>query len=415
MTSPSEVVRATTIHVETSAAAVPASLIAVAGTAIAFASGPLDTTWVGRPNNTGLYLTVFGFAIAGCLALIAGYLSGRSLATDSTAIYRRSSRSVLTLVSYRVLGDFIWLTAGLSIAAAAALLRTLLIGGGIAMGIWPLVLLASSSVLASYTFGLVLGALLLHAAGAAILAPLPYAATLFSSSVLGLSSMPQLQQIVAPYIDQSWDPVLVPNVVPILALVGYVLGVAATCMAAACIIVSRRLRRPNLPLWMATAATLATVAFGLAVIIPWTPNGFARMNPGGVACASASGHVCVWESQEARLSDWVTAEESVYLVAQRLEPDSQRLRIMQVGIDLEGPEDRSLELFNPVPTVTELRLAIAEVYVAAMLAQCVDAPGYGAAFSEMMGLFVDELGGRADSPGVAGGLSVDSIRAEHCG
>ena len=119
-----------------SRAVVPAVLIATAGTVIAAVSDPSSSTWVGKAQNTASYATVFAFAVAGCLSVVAGYVAGADLARDEHTLLSRGVRPVALLVASRALGDLGWLWAGLLTALAAAFGRTIVVGGGFRADSW---------------------------------------------------------------------------------------------------------------------------------------------------------------------------------------------------------------------------------------------------------------------------------------
>jgi hypothetical protein len=355
------------VHLATSRAILPSTLIAIAGAVIAFLSQPLDTVWVGRPQNTALYLTVFGFAIAGCLSLVAGFVAGSDLAHDRGSLARRSAHPLSRLLRWRVLADLAWLGVGLVIAAAFALIRTAGFGGVVRADTWSPAVLSAASVVATYGWGLLLGAVLRHPGWLILVGPIPYALTLYASGVVAMSDRPAVQQLVAPFIDQSWYPSLVPNPGPILTLATYVLLTGAMAGISAGALLARLHHGVRTGGAALAVCALATVLVAAHVASTWSPDGYARLNTSGVRC-SPSHDVCVWSDQASQLPTWQEASQAVERTTDLL--PLPHVRFTQKGIRPSESGSREVDVFNPRPSQPELTAAMLAVYAVAATEQC---------------------------------------------
>lgn len=401
------------ISVTSSRAVFAGGLIAVAGVVIAVTSEPAGSVWVGRAQNTASYATVFGFAIAGCLSVLAGYLTGGELSRDEHSLLRRGSRSVTSAVLLRAAGDLVWLWSGLLIALAAAFVRTASFGGNFRTDSWSPVLLSACSVGATYASGMLVGAVLRHQAFLVLVAPLPYAATLLSSSVISLSERWKLQFLVGPFVDQSWYPASVPAPGAFLVLAGYVTGVASVFLLTAMGVLELRSRRRALssgPPAAALIATTVTVVTAGMVVTIGGPSGFGRANPAGVVCTSGDAAVCLWGDHTDQLPVWQAAARDAALAVEGL-PVGPR-RYVQTLVPLSSPEDVEIQTQQLRPTVDELRDAMLETRARELLASCVPSPANVDAFSELMELLNQRVAGEGTRAETV--ASYDSI-VDSCG
>lgn len=352
-----------------SRAVVPAVLIATAGTVIAAVSDPSSSTWVGKAQNTASYATVFGFAVAGCLSVVAGYVAGADLARDEHTLLRRGARPVAVLVGSRAVGDLGWLWAGLLIALAAAFGRTIAVGGGFRADSWSPVVLATCSVAATYASGMFTGALLRHPVALVVVAPLPYVATLWSSSTLSLSERAPMQFLVAPFVDQSWFPGVVPAPGAFAALASYVAGAAVVFVACTIAFLEPRLRRRPPGAGLLLTASVVTLLAAVQVVGLGGPAQFGRTNPAGVLCTTGPAPVCVWGDQERQLPVWVAAARDTALAVDGLPAGTHRF--VQTFVPLSGAADVEIQTRSPQPSVHQLRTAMFDVVAQELLSSCI--------------------------------------------
>lgn len=355
-----------------SRAVIPAVLIAAAGTVIAAVSDPSSSTWVGKAQNTASYATVFAFAIAGCLSVVAGYVAGADLARDEHTLLRRGVRPVAGLVASRALGDLGWLWAGLLTALAAAFGRTIVVGGGFRADSWSPVVSAMCSVAATYASGLLAGALIRHRVALVVVAPLPYVATLWSSGVLSMSEQAPMQFLIAPYVDQSWFPGVVPAPGAFGALAGYVAGTAAIFLACTIAFLQPRLRRRPPGARLLVTASVVTLLAAIQVVGIGGPAGFGRPNPAGVLCTTGPAPVCVWGDQERQLPVWVAAARDTARAIEGLPVGTPRF--VQTFVPLTGAADVEIQTSSPQPSVHELRTAMFDFVAQELLNSCIPLP-----------------------------------------
>lgn len=399
------------LHIESSQASLPGTLIAVAGSVIAFMSTPEASIWVGRPQNTALYLTVFAFAVGGCLSTLAGYVAGSEFGSDELAIFRRSARRLSVTAVYRTVGDLVWLWSGLVVASLAAYLQTALNGTPPSASIWPLTVLSFASIAATYAVGQVAGALLRNRVWLLILAPLPYAATFISSSYISLSGQPGWQYVVAPFIDQSWHPSLVANPAPILVLVAYVAGVSACGLLVSTTVTALRQRR-EVPSrrGLVTAGALTSLA-ALTVAWSWSPNGFAQPNQSGIECGGPSEAVCVWGDQARFLTRWEEAWLASATAVEGLDVGAKRFA--QYGIASVGSATtEEIQLFHPAPGVDQIRNEMLAAYAIEVLSDCETSAGYGKAYEVVTSALHERVHDAMTSPELV--ATVESALAEYC-
>lgn len=203
-------------------------VVAFVGTALVLVEPASTSRWIGLVQDTGMYLTVLSFAIAGSLFSVAGYLTGSRRLERATEL-ARGVRPLTSACAAVCSGDLMWLVGGLAVVHVAAFARTFAAGAAPSAMAWSLEVLAFASASACYLMGVLAGLVVRHPVGAVVAATAPYGATLLANQVL--SVRPALQPFarqVAPYIDQSWGPSLVPAHGPILLLALYCALVAAT-------------------------------------------------------------------------------------------------------------------------------------------------------------------------------------------
>jgi hypothetical protein len=394
-----------------SRAVVPAVLIATAGTVIAAVSDPSSSTWVGMAQNTGSYTTVFAFAVAGCLSVVAGYVAGADLARDEHALLRRGMRPVSVLVALRALGDLAWLWAGLLTAMAAAFGRTIVVGGGFRADSWSPVVLAMCSVAATYASGMLAGALLRHRVGLVVVAPLPYVATLWSSGVLSMSEHAPMQFLIAPYVDQSWFPGYVPAPGAFGALAGYVAGAAVVFLACTITFLQPRLRRRPPGAGVLVGASVVTLLAAVQVVGLGGPSSFGRPNPAGVLCTTGPAPVCVWGDQERQLPVWTAAARDTALAIEGLPVDTHRF--VQTFVPLSGARDVEIQTRSPQPSVHELRTAMFDVVAQELLSSCVSPQQQAEARPDLIDLMSARVSGqRTRTAAIA---EFPTITAGRCG
>lgn len=399
------------LHIASSRAVLSATLIAVAGSVIAFMSSADASIWVGRPQNTALYLTVFAFAVGGCLSTLAGYMAGSDLGSDELKLFRRSAQKVPTIALYRAIGDLVWLWSGMMIASIATYAQTTLNGAPPTASVWPLTLLSFASITATYAFGQLAGVVLRNRIWLLIIAPLPYAATLFSSGSIALSAHPGWQHIVAPFIDQSWYPALVANPAPILVLVAYVIGAAVSGLILSAIVTALRQRRVVPNRGGLVGAMAVTSLSALLVVWGWSPNGFAQRNQSGVECGGPSEAVCVWGDQAGFLPLWEEAWQESAAAIEGLDVDTKRFA--QYGVvSSETSPIEEIQVFHPSPSADQIRNEMLASYTREMLGDCEASAGYGQAYEEVILALYERANDRMTSAEVASTL--ESASAERC-
>lgn len=311
MTRPSAVLDAAAV----SGAPTAALLLAVAGSALVLMEDPATSRWLGAAPDTGLFLSVLSFAVGGCLFAVVGYLTGSRWSRDRGYALRRSVPSPVRVVVVSGVGDLVWLVGTLLLVHAVAYGRSAVLGASSPLPAWPLSLLGLVAATSCYAVAAVVGAALRTPFGVALVAPAPYAATLLAGEV-ALSSRPELQQLVAPFVDQTWFPNLVPDPLPLLALAAYCAAVTAAAGVGLVVLLGVRLHVPR-PRTATALVPLAAVLVTAGIVASgWSPNGFARTDRSGAVC-SPDGRVCVWGSSRAVLPVVVAAERRVRAAVER--------------------------------------------------------------------------------------------------
>ncbi|WP_150118141.1 hypothetical protein [Cellulomonas sp. B6] len=312
-----------------SGAPAAALLLTAAGAVLVLAEDPATSRWLGATPDTGLFLSVLSFAVGGCLFAVVGYLAGARWSHDRGYPLRRSVPGLPRVVLVSVAGDLVWLVGALLLVHLVAFGRSAALGASAPLSGWPLSVLGLASATSCYVVAAVVGAALRTPFGVVLVAPAPYAATLLAGEV-AVSSRPEVQQLVAPFVDQAWYPSLVPAAGPLLVLAAYCLAVAATAGTALVVLLGARLHaaRPHAATVLLPAA--AVVACAGLVTAGWSPNGFARPDPSGPAC-SADGRVCVWGGSRRTLPVLEAAERRVRAAVERAGAPAD-LRFVQHGL-----------------------------------------------------------------------------------
>ncbi|MBO9570457.1 MAG: hypothetical protein J7503_16760 [Cellulomonas iranensis] len=325
MTRPSAVLDAAAV----SGAPTAALLLAVAGSALVLMEDPATSRWLGAAPDTGLFLSVLSFAVGGCLFAVVGYLTGSRWSRDRGYALRRSVPSPVRVVVVSGVGDLVWLVGTLLLVHAVAYGRSVVLGASSPLPAWPLSLLGLVAATSCYAVAAVVGAALRTPFGVALVAPAPYAATLLAGEV-ALSSRPELQQLVAPFVDQTWFPNLVPDPLPLLALAAYCAAVTAAAGVGLVVLLGVRLHVPR-PRTATALVPLAAVLVTAGIVASgWSPNGFARTDRSGAVC-SPDGRVCVWGSSRTVLPVVVAAERRVRAAVERAGTPAD-LRFAQYGL-----------------------------------------------------------------------------------
>lgn len=365
-----------------------AVLLVAAASVLIFVEVPSVSNWLGQSADTGLFLTVFSFAIAGCLFAVVGYLSGAQWSIDPGNQIARSVRSASQVVTFRAIGDLVWLGGALLIVHSLAYGRSVIEG---AQGIyiaWPLSVLGMASALSCYCVAAAFGSLMRTVFGVVLVAPAPYAATLFAGEV-ALSSRPEAQQLIAPFIDQSWYPNLLPAPIPILQLSGYSLALAAAAFILVLAYLTRHEQASLLYLRVGLFPIFAIVITAHLVTSNWSPNGFARENPWGPLCNS-SGSVCVWQNLSADLVVYDAAERRVRGVIQDVValPD---LKFYQYGLELPDDDAVWIDVSSPHPDELDAVAQMVSAYVEVLLAECLTSSDGITAFGQFHADFLDAV------------------------
>ncbi|MCL3860645.1 hypothetical protein [Actinotalea sp. K2] len=391
-----------------SSAVLPAALIAVTGVLLAVVTEPTTSVWVGRAQNTASYATVFGFAIAGCLSVAAGFLAGSSLARDEHTLLRRGTRSVTSVIAVKGAGDLLLLWTGLLVALAAAFAATAAHGGGFRWDSWLAVPVACGSVAATYGSGLLAGALVRHHAALIVFAPLPYAATLWSSSLSLNLQFGRAHFLLGPFVDQSWFPGSVPDPISFAGLAAYVTGAALVFGSVTIAWLQRLHRQQPAGSGLRLLATAVTVLAAGHVLVVGAPNWFGRTNPAGVVCTASASPICLWADQAHQTPTWEAAARDVHTATTGL--PVQPRRYVQTFVPLQAPEDLEVQTPHPQPEVAELRQVMLETRVVELLDDC--PMGHPEAHQELWSLFADRIAG--DLTPAEAATTYDTIRAR-CG
>lgn len=356
-----------------SGAPAAALLLAVAGSALVLVEDPATSRWLGAAPDTGLFLSVLSFAVGGCLFAVVGYLAGARWSHDGGYALRRSVPSLVRVVAVSSAGDLVWLGGTLLMVHAVAYGRSAVLGASSLLSAWPLSLLGLLAATSCYAVAAVVGTALRTPFGVALVAPAPYAATLLAGEV-AISSRPELQQLVAPFVDQTWFPNLVPAPLPLLTLSAYCAAVTATAGVSTVVLLGARLHvaRPRAATALLPAAAVLVTA-GM-VASGWSPNGFARTDPSGAVC-SPDGRACAWASSRTVLPALVAAERRVRTAVERAGVPAD-LRFAQYGLADDG-------------TTVVVDTAPAQVDEADVRRQMVDA--YTQRWAESCAATVDDL------------------------
>lgn len=345
-----------------------ALLLTAAGSTLVFAESPATSRWLGATPDTGLFLSVLSFAIGGCLFAVVGYLAGARWSVDREFALRRSVPSTTRVVLVAAGGDLVWLMGALLLVHVVAYARSVTLGASDLLSAWPLTLLGAAAATSCYLVAAAVGAVLRTPFGVVLVAPAPYAATLLAGE-LAMSSRPEVQQLVAPFVDQTWFPNLVPDPRPLLVLAAYCLAVAVTASMVLVMVLGVRLHvaRPRAATILVPAA--GVVASAALVASAWTPNGFARVDPAGAVC-SVDDRVCVWTGSRARLPVLAAAEREVRTAVERagVAPD---LRFAQYGL-ATGVTTVTVETSPAHVDEAEVRRQMAAAYAQRWAAPCVD-------------------------------------------
>ncbi len=349
-----------------SGAPAAALLLTAAVSALVVAETPATSRWLGSTPDTGLFLSVVSFAVGGCLFAVVGYLAGVRWVSDRGYTLRRSVPSPPRVVLGSAGGDLVWLVGALLLVHLVAYGRSATLGASSLLSAWPLTLLGLAAATSCYAVAAAVGAVLRTPFGVVIAAPAPYAATLLAGEV-ALSARPELQQLVAPFVDQTWFPNLVPAPRPLLVLTAYCLAVTATAGAALMVVLGARLHvaRPRVGSILLPVAAVV-VSAGL-VASGWTPNGFARPDPSGSVC-SADGRVCVWAGSRGTLPVMAAAEQRVRAAVEGA-GETADLRFAQHGL---ASDDTTVvvEMAPAYVDETDLRGQMVAAYAQRWAAAC---------------------------------------------
>lgn len=388
--------------IELSTARIPAVGVSVIGCVLVFTDPTATSRWASFFQDTGMYLSVLSFAIAGSLFIVAGYWSGARSLAEAPEI-SRSVRTPGQVLRFRVSGDLTWLLASLAIVHVAAYSRTTALNGAISFSGASLSLLGFCSAVLCYALGLILGFVVRRAVGALVVAVIPYGLTLYANGTLSVEPATQpFARLVAPYIDQSWGPFRVPAHGPILLLAAYCALLAATLLGISRSQVARRPGGPRaLPtLSRAVAVPLVGAVLAGGVIASTVPaSAFSHQRIDGYSC-STEGSVCAWDrGAVAGLHTWVQAYDDVQGVLGTLpRPD---LQFAEYGAPTDEP-DRVVLAPPPGPlhNLEVARLMLTE-YTSLMAATTCSADSAGRVAADLNDLFqlalgTDEVGAAQD-------------------
>jgi hypothetical protein len=318
-----------------STARLPAVAVVVIGSVLIFVEPAETSRWIGFFQDTGMYLSVLSFAIAGSLFAVCGYYTGMTALTASPEL-SRSPRSPAAVIAVRAAGDLTWLQGALAVVHLTAFARTVVASGTLSGAGWSLSLLGLASAALCYCAGMLTGQVVRHAAGLFVIATVPYALSLLAREVALDRAMTNAQHLVGPFIDQSWGPSLLPNHAAILLLVAYCVLLAVTLgsvVAGRIVTVSGKVR-PATVVWplAGTAAAALTLFMGVGASDFYTPR------TEGYACDERE-RVCAWERTATAtegVSTWVSAYE---LVDATLEPlPHPELRFAEAGAPPAGTD-----------------------------------------------------------------------------
>lgn len=283
-----------------------ALLVALLGGTLVLTERAGSSFWLGYHQDTGMYLSVLSFAIAGSLFAVAGYRTAvrRLVGAPESARAGRPTGAVLRM---HVAGDLGWLLAGLLLVHVAAYARTAAVAGELSPMGASLSALGLGAATLCYAVGVALGAVVRRMLGIVVVAAIPYALTLYAN--LSMSLDPRLHRavrLVAPYVDQSWGPHLVPRHGPILLLLAYCTLLAAALLSAT----AQRLRPPGAPAGHRGTSLLlvGAVLAGGVTTTRVSASDYYRERETGYAC-SPDERVCAWQ-RGGSIAPWLEADEA---------------------------------------------------------------------------------------------------------
>lgn len=340
-----DVVARVRIGAAVSTARLPAVIMVVVGSVLVFSEPAGTSRWLGHFHDTGMYLSVLSFAVAGSFFALSGYHTGmRAL---SAVEVTRAGRPVGSAVGLRAAGDLTWLLGGLLVVHSAAYARTAWAAGAVEWHGWSLMVLGLASATLCYAGGLLLGRSVRHRLGLVVVAVVPYALTLVSGEV-ALGPAWRFHQLMAPFIDQTWGTALLPRHPAVLLLALYAALAAATLLAAVSRLTARSADRAGLPI---RVPLLATAAAAAVLVTSVQGSDYSVRRTDAVACDPA-GRVCMREVPGGSdLQDWVAAYDRL---GGALGPSLRtELRFAESGVVLDG----YTELPHPPGRLTTSTLA----------------------------------------------------------
>lgn len=319
-----------------SSARLPGVVIAVVGSALVFIEP--NARWIWFVQDTGIYLSVFSFAIAGSLCSVAGYATGSRRLAGATEL-ARGVRPLSAATAQVYVGDLAWLLGGLAVVHATAYGRALGSGAQFSMMGWSLEVLSVASASMCYALGTLGGVVLRHPVGLIAAAVAPYGLTTISNQFLRPDpALQPIARLAAPFIDQTWGPQAVPAHGPILLLASYALFVGVTAAQ----LVNRSLRTrfvaasARRPRRRALVAPVGAVIAAVVIAGTVSASDYFTLRTDGWSCTE-DGRICAWDrGNGVDVTLWETALDRV-LAAMEGAPVPD-LRFAEYGI----PDDESV-------------------------------------------------------------------------
>ncbi len=278
------------LGVRLSTARIPAVLVALVGSLLVFIEPSQNSRWVGYFPDTGMYLSVFSYAVGGSLFALSGYHT-MALRVVRAPELARSVRSPDDVLALRAAGDLVWLWGALLVVHSAAYLRTGLYASAFSLSWWSLSLLGFAAATLCYSLGVALGALLRIPWMQFVVTLLPYALTLLAGDV-ALSGAYRFQHLIGPFVDQSWGSAFLPNHLPIVTLAVYSGATAATLFFGSLFFAARGDEAIRTGI-RCGAGLFAMVVAGGAMVLFFPGTTFYVPRTSGWSC-STSGDVCGW-------------------------------------------------------------------------------------------------------------------------
>lgn len=299
----------------------PLALLNVAaGSILVTLESAPNSLWLGQWQDTGLYLTVYGFVISGTLASIGGAMAYRDTWIRRRDVLSGVSKSSLAVSIFAVTPVLVWLGTSHLVVSGSAVVRTYLLNPD-PMNIVPVMALSLMAIVFHACVGFTLAAVFAGKMPALLIASLAPYAMYFASDSLQLANLGRWSQLFGFYIGPGWSPAMVGSWWPLAHLVTYIVFLSAVLL----LTVSRTRNRTSgsgaAPRWVPLVLVAGLLASGTSLVGLWTSERYERIDARGVQCERVSARVimCLWPSQEWQRGAWAEAASRVAATAGELE------------------------------------------------------------------------------------------------